>query len=159
MKKEAVSEKTLVGKFYPATMMDEQRSFAIANAELEQDQAFQDFVAEHSLSDQRASLIVFGPENFMYWYGVLVAGKVEFPQGLMKYELPAKNVIVEEMDNQISALDMPLNLMVPTMIQKMTDQGFKLYENPGDSDTPFFTQELNLATKKLIQSWYGSAED
>ena len=36
----------------------------------------------------------------------------------------------------------------------MADTGIKIYQNPGDSLTPYVLQNLDLKTKKLTQELY-----
>lgn len=86
-----INELTFIGKAFPDRMMDANGTFAAANQELEADPAFQAFVKEAGLAGQRASLIVFGPENFMYWYGV-IAPKDSEVGGLLKFSLPSARV-------------------------------------------------------------------
>ncbi|MEB3364257.1 hypothetical protein SDC49_12925 [Lactobacillus sp. R2/2] len=80
--------------------MDEQKTFTESNMAMEQDQTFLNFIAQNNLNNTRSSLVVFGPENFMYWYGVIAPNEIEVPRGLIKFVLPETQVAVEEKDNQ-----------------------------------------------------------
>lgn len=148
------NEITFIGKPFADQLMDEQKTFNGCNLEMEQDQVFQSFLATNQLQNYRSSMIVFGPENFMYWYGVVVPNKVEVPTGLMKFVLPKALVAVEEEPQTMTFFSQPLNQVVPKMLGKVRAEGIQTYENPGDSLTPYLVQNLNLETKKLTQMLY-----
>ncbi|WLT00970.1 hypothetical protein RAM07_03235 [Lactobacillus helsingborgensis] len=146
---------TFVGRPFPDQLMDEQKTFTESNMAMEQDQTFLNFIAQNNLNNTRSSLVVFGPENFMYWYGVIAPNEIEVPQGLMKFVLPETQVAVEEKDNQnISFFSQPLNIVISQFLATVADTGIKIYQNPGDSLTPYVLQTLNLKTKKLTQELY-----
>lgn len=147
-------EITFVGRPFSDQMIDEQKTYNNCNFELEQDQQFQQFLTDNELTN-RSSMVVFGPENFMYWYGVLTSEVTELPQGLMKFTLPKAQVAVEEREQQNqSFFAQPLNMVIPQFLQTVREQGIQTYENPGDSLTPYFVQKLDLETKKLTQMLY-----
>lgn len=158
MLKKEIKQMTFVGKVFAPSMMDAQRTYIEANSEVEADEGFKQFLAGKQLENKRASMVVFGPESFMYWYGVLIKGEVESPAGLMKYQLPAAEVAEDTIDGQISNFSMPLNFVIPEVMKKVGDSGMQVYENPGDSEVPYFVQALDLDTKKLTQIWYESAK-
>lgn len=146
---------TFVGRPFPDQLMDEQKSFTESNMAMEQDQTFLNFIAQNNLNNTRSSLVVFGPENFMYWYGVIAPNEIEVPRGLMKFVLPEAQVAVEEKDNQnISFFSQPLNIVISQFLATVADTGIKIYQNPGDSLTPYVLQNLDLKTKKLTQELY-----
>ena len=146
---------TFVGRPFPDQLMDEQKTFNQANMEMEQNQVFLDFINKNNLENTRSSLVVFGPENFMYWYGVVAPNDIAVPQGLMKFVLPETQVAVEEKDKQnISFFSQPLNIVISQFLAAVADEGIKIYQNPGDSLTPYILQNLNLDTKKLTQELY-----
>lgn len=147
-------EITFVGRPFSDQMIDEQKTYNNYNIELEQDQQFQQFLTDNELTN-RSSMVVFGPENFMYWYGVLTSEVTELPQGLMKFTLPKAQIAVEEREQQNqSFFAQPLNMVIPQFLQTVREQGIQTYENPGDSLTPYFVQKLDLETKKLTQMLY-----
>lgn len=147
-------EITFVGRPFSDQMIDEQKTYNNCNIELEQDQQFQQFLTDNELTN-RSSMVVFGPENFMYWYGVLTSEVTELPQGLMKFTLPKAQVAVEEQKQQNqSFFAQPLNMVIPQFLQTVREEGIQTYENPGDSLTPYFVQKLDLETKKLTQMLY-----
>lgn len=154
--KSNIEKKTFVGRPFPDSMMDGQKTFTESNAQIENDQVFQKFLKDNNLENKRSSMVVFGPENFMYWYGVLVDPDKaqDLPAGLMKFDLPAAEVASVESDGAINAFDVPLNFVIPTFFKKLADKGIELYENPGDSNTPYLVQDLDLANNQLVQSWY-----
>ena len=146
---------TFVGRPFPDQLMDEQKTFTESNIAMEQDQTFLDFIARNNLNNTRSSLVVFGPENFMYWYGVIAPNEIGVPRGLMKFVLPETQVAVEEKDNQnISFFSQPLNIVISQFLATVADTGIKIYQNPGDSLTPYVLQTLDLKTKKLTQELY-----
>ena len=146
---------TFFGRPFPDQLMDEQKTFTESNIAMEQDQTFLDFIAQNNLNNTRSSLVVFGPENFMYWYGVIAPNEIEVPRGLMKFVLPEAQVAVEEKDNQnISFFSQPLNIVISQFLATVADTGIKIYQNPGDSLTPYVLQNLDLKTKKLTQELY-----
>lgn len=103
-------------------------------------------------------MIVFGPDNFMYWYGVLTTKVRNIPSGLMKYQLPKAKVAEESSaDQTLAFFNMPLNAVLPKFLKKLATRGVKVYENVGDSPTPYVLQTLNLDTKKLTQTLYVEA--
>ena len=146
---------TFVGRPFPDQLMDEQKTFNQSNMEMEQNQVFQDFITKNNLKNTRSSLVVFGPENFMYWYGVVASNETAVPKGLMKFVLPEAQVAIKEKDNQnISFFSQPLNVIISQFLAAVADEGIKIYQNPGDSLTPYVLQNLNLDTKKLTQELY-----
>ncbi|RMC61670.1 hypothetical protein [Lactobacillus sp. ESL0259] len=146
---------TFVGRPFPDQLMDEQKTFNQSNMEMEQNQVFQDFIAKNDLTNTRSNMVVFGPENFMYWYGVIAPNEIEVPRGLMKFVLPEAQVAITEKDNQnISFFSQPLNMVISQFLAAVADEGIKIYQNPGDSLTPYVVQTLNFATKKLTQELY-----
>ena len=146
---------TFVGRPFPDQLMDEQKTFTESNMAMEQDQTFLNFIAQNNLNNTRSSLVVFGPENFMYWYGVIAPNEIEVPRGLIKFVLPETQVAVEEKDNQnISFFSQPLNIVISQFLATVADTGIKIYQNPGDSLTPYVLQNLDLKTKKLTQELY-----
>ena len=146
---------TFVGRPFPDQLMDEQKTFNESNMEMEQNQVFQDFIAKNDLTNTRSNMVVFGPENFMYWYGVIAPNEVEVPKGLMKFVLPEAQVAITEKDNQnISFFSQQLNMVISQFLAAVADEGIKIYQNPGDSLTPYVVQTLNFATKKLTQELY-----
>lgn len=152
--KKNIKSKLFIGRPFPDSLMNAQKSFMEANQQLENDEVFQKFLADHDLKNKRAALIVSGPDSFMYWYGVLADTK-QAPTGLMKFELPQAEVAEEEEDNQnLVFFNLPLTSTVPNFLKKVTDSGIEVYQNLGDSDTPYMLWELNLDTKKLTQTLY-----
>ena len=146
---------TFVGRPFPDQLMDEQKTFNESNMEMEQNQVFQDFITKNNLTNTRSNMVVFGPENFMYWYGVIAPNEVEVPKGLMKFVLPEAQVAITEKDNQnISFFSQPLNMVISQFLAAVADEGIKIYQNPGDSLTPYIVQNLNFDTKKLTQELY-----
>ncbi|MBA1393424.1 hypothetical protein EQ500_06025, partial [Lactobacillus sp. XV13L] len=153
--KKLQQETIFVGRPFADQLMDEQRTFSKSNLEIERDPVFQRFLADNQLSARRSSMLVFGQENFMYWYGVLAARVVEVPQGLLRFVLPAAQVAFKESTQQErSFFNLPVNLILPQFLEEVTASGIAVYENPGDSATPYYVQDLDLETKKLTQMLY-----
>ena len=146
---------TFVGRPFPDQLMDEQKTFNESNMEMEQNPVFQDFITKNNLTNTRSNMVVFGPENFMYWYGVIAPNEIEVPKGLMKFVLPEAQVAIKEKEKQnISFFSQPLNMVISQFLAAVADEGIKIYQNPGDSLTPYIVQTLNFDTKKLTQELY-----
>lgn len=149
-----IEEKVFVGRPFMGTMMDERRTFTQTNMEMENDETLQKFLKDNNLENRRSVLIVYGPENFMYWYGILVDPDVEVPNGLMKYVLPKAEIAEEKEDGNLSSFSLPLNYIVPNFFDKLEKRGIKVFANPGDSETPYLIQDLDMDAKKLTKIWY-----
>ncbi|WEV43153.1 hypothetical protein OZX56_06290 [Lactobacillus sp. ESL0684] len=153
--KKLQTELTFIGRPFADHLMNEQKSFTECNQELENDAGFQQFLTANHLEKQRGSLVVFGPENFMYWYGVIAPSVVETPAGLMKFVLPEGQVAQEELANQsLAFFAQPLNVVIPEFLQKISAAGITTYENLGDSMTPYVLQTLDTTTQTLTQRLY-----
>ncbi|RMC42158.1 hypothetical protein F5ESL0233_02305 [Lactobacillus sp. ESL0233] len=151
---------TFIGRPFADQLLDEQRTFTQANLEMEQNEVFQSFLANNNLKAKRSNMIVFGPENFMYWYGVTVAKEIEVPQGLLRFVLPETQVAIKQQNNQnLSFFSQPLNVVVAQFLQEVRDEGIQTYENLGDSSMPYIVQDLNLNTKQLTQMLYLEADN
>ncbi|WEV71338.1 hypothetical protein OZY43_02760 [Lactobacillus sp. ESL0785] len=153
--KKSQEKLAFIGRPFADSLMDQQKSFAECNAQMENDQNFQKFLQDNKLQSKRSSLIVFGPEHFMYWYGVIAPAETVAPAGLMRFVLPQGQVAEEELSEQTLAwFNQPLNTVLPPFLAKVSAEGIQVYENPGDSLTPYILQHLNLSTKKLSQDLY-----
>lgn len=155
-----IEKKTFVGRAFPDSMMDAQRTFSEANKQVEENETFQKFLTDNHLENKRTSMVVFGPENFMYWYGVLSDSDVKVPNGLLKYDLPKAEVATETDDNQnVIFFDLPLNTVLPKFLSKVADSGVEVYENIGDSPVPYVLFDMDLDNKKLTQTLYVKASE
>lgn len=152
--KKNVDKKMFVGRPFPDSLMNAQKSFMESNQQMENDETFQKFLADHDLENKRSVLIVSGPDSFMYWYGVQ-ADVDQVPTGLMKFVLPKAEVAEEDEENQnMVFFNLPLTSTVPNFLKKVTDSGVEVYQNLGDSDTPYILWDLDMDTKKLTQTLY-----
>lgn len=154
--KKNIEEKLFIGRPFPDSLMNAQKSFMESNQQMENDEVFQKFLADNNLENKRSALIVSGSDSFMYWYGVeanIEADKV--PTGLMKFELPKAEIDEEVEENQnLVYFNLPLTSTVPNFVKKVVANGIKVYENLGDSDTPYIVWNLDMDTKKLTQVFY-----
>lgn len=158
MAKRQVPALLFIGRPFSDHLMDSKRTFSQPNIQMEKSTKFQSFLQQVHLTEQRTNLIVYGPEDFMYWYGVVLSQPVKhLPQGLFKYRLPKATVGQEVRPATLNWFSQPLNYVIPTFFNQLRKEGIKVYQNPGDSETPYFMQTLNLATKKLTQRWYFQA--
>ncbi|GHV98493.1 hypothetical protein lacNasYZ03_11050 [Lactobacillus nasalidis] len=148
-----INELTFIGKAFPDRMMDANGTFAASNQELEEDPAFQKFVQEAGVGNQRASLIVFGPENFMYWYGVL-APQASAPAGLLKFALPQARVFQKEETANAAYFDLPLNFELPRFLDEAGDLGSDFQLRLEENSNPYILRQLDLDSKKLTKSLY-----
>lgn len=150
-----VEKKVFVGTPFPDSMMDAQKSFSESNKMVEENDTFKQFLKENDLENKRTAMVVFGPENFMYWYGVITDGDIEVPKGLMKFELPKAEVAEEVIENSNPVFfDLPLNSVLPEFIKKVAESGVEVYENMGDSPVPYIVEDMDLDNKKLTQTLY-----
>lgn len=157
--KKNVEKKLFIGRPFPDGLMNAQKSFMEANQQMENDEVFQKFLADNDLENKRSVLIVSGSDSFMYWYGV-EADVDQVPTGLMKFELPKAEVAEEDEENQnMVFFNLPLTSTVPNFLKKVTDSGVEVYQNLGDSDTPYILWDLDLDTKKLTQTLYLKASE
>ena len=115
-----INELTFIGRPFTDTMMDGQKTFTQTNMEMENDETFKKFLADNDLTDKRTSMVVFGPENFMYWYGVVTDKEVNVPTGLMKFALPKAEIAEEEESGEQPIFNLPLNVIVPQFFKKLT---------------------------------------
>ena len=142
MKKEKYSAHNFIGKVFMPNQMDENKTYTAAIQEMENDPVFQKFV-------------VFGPENFMFWYGILADDKQMPVAGLNKFELPASEIAeIDTPDSNLAFFSQPLNFVIPTFLDKLSKDGITMYENLGDSEKPYVLAKLNLETKELAQILY-----
>lgn len=154
MAKEKVASLTFIGRPFPATMMDDQKTFGKVNMQMENDDDFKKFLADNGLENKRASMFVFGPESFMYWYGIVTDQNLEVPKTMMKYVLPAGKVATQDQAAQMNYFSLPAHYLVENFFKKLMKEGIEVYQNPGDSNTPYFLQDFDLKTKNLHQFWY-----
>ena len=154
--KKNIESRLFIGRPFPAGLMNAQKTFMEPNQQMENDETFQKFLADHNLENKRSVLVVSGEDSFMYWYGVLAdVAKDEVPTGLMKFELPAAEVAEEVEENQtLVFFNLPLTSTVPNFAKKVVASGIEVHENLGDSDTPYITWDLDMDTKKLAQVMY-----
>ena len=131
MKKEKYSAHNFIGKVFMPNQIDENKTYTAAIQEMENDPIFQKFIEDNGYENERASLVVFGPENFMFWY------------------------------SNLAFFSQPLNFVIPTFLDKLSKDGITMYENLGDSEKPYVLAKLNLETKELAQILYldASSED
>ena len=64
--KKTIDEKLFVGRPFPASLMNAQKSFMESNQQMENDETFQKFLADNNLENKRTALIVYGGDSFMY---------------------------------------------------------------------------------------------
>ncbi len=72
----------------------------------------------------------------------------------MKYVLPKAEIAEEQETGALSNFNLPLNYIVPDFFGKLEKRGIKVFANPGDSETPYLIQDLDLDNKKLTKIWY-----
>ncbi|MBW8459768.1 hypothetical protein K1B48_00755 [Lactobacillus johnsonii] len=155
MKKEKYSAHNFIGKVFMPNQIDENKTYTTAIQEMENDPVFQKFIKDNGYENERASLVVFGPENFMFWYGILADDKQMPVAGLNKFELPASEIAgIDTPDSNLAFFSQPLNFVIPTFLDKLSKDGITMYENLGDSEKPYVLAKLNLETKELAQILY-----
>ncbi|MCH3905401.1 MAG: hypothetical protein LKF01_00910 [Lactobacillus sp.] len=146
-----------VGRVFTDHQMNKSQSFQAANQACEKDPALQELFAQVD-ANQRANLVVFGPTNFTYWYGVVSKDKIEKPDGLLAYDLPAAVCAEETTAGGLGSFSLPLGPVLLSFLQKTADAGFKLYANLGDSETPYILRTVDLEAKKMTTRVYLAAK-
>ena len=155
MKKEKYSAHNFIGKVFMPNQIDENKTYTIAIQEMENDPVFQKFIKDNGYENERASLVVFGPENFMFWYGILADDKQMPVAGLNKFELPASEIAeIDTPDSNLEIFSQPINFVIPTFLDKLSKDVITMYENLGDREKPYVLAKLNLETKELAQILY-----
>lgn len=142
------------GKPFPGSLMDQQQSFQAENVRLEADSAFQTWLQNTGKIQERARLLVFSPSHFMYWYGLVSPQPLTPGAGLLAYELPAAQIAQRVQSGDLAAFDRPLSQTIPDFLHALTQQGVAVYQNLGDSPTPYLLETLDLDKQKLTQSLY-----
>lgn len=61
MNKKVLDKVTFVGRPFPDSLIDEQKTFTQANMQMESDPVFQKFLKDNNLENNRANMVVFGP--------------------------------------------------------------------------------------------------
>lgn len=152
--KTTINELYFYGRPFPASLIDQNRSFAEQNMMMENDEEFTSFLKENNLENNRASLVVFNPDSFMYWYGAISEHELTKNHGMLKMNLPKSEVAIKETNGDLANLSTPLNSSIPSFLKEVTAEGIKVYENLGDSPLPYVLQKVDLDTKKLPQVLY-----
>ena len=123
MKKEKYSAHNFIGKVFMPNQIDENKTYTAAIQEMENDPVFQKFIKDNGYENERASLVVFGPENFMFWYGILADDKQMPVAGLNKFELPASEIAeINTPDSNLAFFSQPLNFVIPTFLDKLSKE-------------------------------------
>ncbi|MCI1290106.1 MAG: hypothetical protein LKG31_00710 [Lactobacillus sp.] len=146
-----------VGRVFTNHQMGPSQSFQAVNQACEQDKQLQALFAQIN-PQQRANLVVFGPDNFTYWYGVVTKQKIDRPAGLLAYDLPAAICAQETTAGGLGSFSLPLGPVLMGFLQKTADAGFKIYSNLGDSETPYILRTIDLQHKKMTTSVYLEAK-
>lgn len=146
-----------IGRVFTDRQMASARSFQTANVNSEQDPNLQALVKKLG-SQERANLIVFGPENFTYWYGILTRQRLPKQPGLLTYDLPAAQVAQTTAAGNLASFSLPLNHTLPLFLDQVRAAGINLPANFGDSNTPFILRTVDLQAKKIATRVYLAAE-
>lgn len=156
MEKKKLSEMNFIGKVFLPAQIDKNKSYAQQVQETENDPIFKKFLEKNGFTNQRASLIVFAPETFMFWYGIVTEKKIkQLPKQLNHFMLPAgEGAEIDTENMNIGFFSQPLNFVIPTFLDKLAQSDVVFHENPGDSKYPYLLSTLNLSTKQLAQTMY-----
>lgn len=146
-----------VGRVFTGRQMTSARSFQTANLASEQDPHLQALV-EKLGSQERANLIVFGPDNFAYWYGILTKGKLPKQPGLLAYDLPPAQAAQTTRAGNLAAFSLPLNQVLPLFLDQVRAAGIRVAANLGNSETPFVLRTIDLREKKITTRVYLAAK-
>lgn len=156
MEEKTIKQLSFIGVPYMPTMMDENGSFFSAYNELEQNKDFQALDEINQLDPNRASLIVFGGDSFMFWQGMLFEDfeQQNLPNGLMKYDLPASKIVEERKPGSVSQFSLPLGSFVNSFLSDIKKAGIKIPANLGLSEHPYLINALNLNTQDQVKRVY-----
>lgn len=146
-----------VGRVFTNHQMGPSQSFQAANQACEQNKQLQSLFASLD-PQQRANLVVFGPDNFTYWYGAVTEQKIDKPAGLLAYDLPAAVCAQEVAAGGLGSFSLPLGPVLMGFLQRTADAGFKIYANLGDSETPYILRTIDLQHKKMTTRVYLAAK-
>lgn len=161
MIKKNLPKKYFVGKVFLPSEIDDQRSFASQIMKVENDPIFNKWIEKNNFK-QRSSLIVFGPETFMFWYGVLIDQDIDFPEKFSKYELPEAKVVEFTTENSdLNYFNQPINISISAFLKKLDQKNVTYHENMGEAENPYIISKVDLDTKKLTQILFldASSED
>lgn len=151
-----VAATNFIGRVFNDRQMDASRSFRAVNAACEKDAGLQRLFQQ--VPGQRVNLLVYGPEDFTYWYGVLTKQALPKQPGILTYQLPPAKVAETAAAGDLSSFDLPLNYVLPKLLADIRAAGLQLPTNFGDSNTPFIVRQLDLQAKKITSRVYLAAK-
>lgn len=154
MEQKKLEKQTFIGKPFLQIAPNDGNGYFAAYQEVEVIAEFTALDDSNELDKNRAGLVIFGPETFMYWQGMLYKGKAELPKGLMKYELPESNAVVDEKNGNESIFQLPLNLTIPTLLADIKKAGISVPENLGLSEKPYVLNVLYPDQQKYTAAVY-----
>lgn len=140
-----------VGKPFSDQEMAADTSFKQQIMTMEADPNWQQVVKATGQENQRAALLVFGLDNFMFWYGLNDIPKQE---QFLTYRLPQAQVASLTIPGKLPTLMGPLKLLLPTFLSKLGQEKIPIYENLGDSPTPYILLQADLEKETITESLY-----
>ncbi|APT18896.1 hypothetical protein FC62_GL000540 [Amylolactobacillus amylotrophicus DSM 20534] len=154
MEQKKFEKLTFIGKPFLQIAPNDGNGYFAAYQEVEESADFVGLDETNDLERNRAGLVIFGPETFMYWQGMLYKGEADLPKGLMKYELPASNAVVDEKNGNESIFQLPLNLTIPTLLADIKQAGIEVPANLGLSEKPYVLNVLYPDKQKHVTAVY-----
>ncbi|MGX4763170.1 hypothetical protein [Holzapfeliella sp. JNUCC 72] len=154
MEKQQQKQLKFIGKVAMPSMLEANGSFYSQFQELEDSQVLNQLDETNQLAKNRSSLIVFGPENYMYWQGLVYEGELaELPKGLMSYDLPESTVATMSQEIADYQFHTPLSFELTQAFDSAKKAGIEIPANLGLSEHPYFLQSyVGDATQGLTKS-------
>lgn len=164
MEKQQQKQLKFIGKVAMPSMLEANGSFYSQFQELEDSQVLNQLDETNQLSKNRSSLVVFGPENYMYWQGLVYEGELaELPKGLMSYDLPESTVATMSQEISDYQFHTPLNFEVNQAFASAKKAGIEIPANLGLSEQPYLLQryvgDASNALTKLTSIYLGNVID
>lgn len=159
MQETTINKLSFIGQPYTASMMDENGSYYSVYQELEANEDFASFDETNELAKNRAYLVIFGPENFMFWQGMLYQSKDEItvPAGLFKYDLPEGDVVKDVRPGSEIIFSLPVGLTLQSLLDGVKKAGIDIPANLGLSEKPYLINGLNLEDNEQFTYVYKGA--
>lgn len=142
-----VPQLKIVGQVALASQIDPNGSFYSMWQELEADPQMAK-VDQQLLKDvgqtNRVGLVVFAPENYLYWGGVAVPADFTVPAGWQSFNLPAGQAFEFVQATPAFMPQIPVNLKLSKTFDQAETEAVKLPGSLGHAQQPYFLEELKF---------------
>lgn len=92
----------------------------------------------------RVGLVIFAPENYLYWAGIAVPANFETPKGWQSYTLPAGQAFELTQATPEFMPQIPVNYKLDQVFDQAEKEAVKLPDSLGHAQQPFFLEELRF---------------